>query len=284
MESKFKFIRRLSNTLLEALFPVKCLACGCFFDPPDVTPWQRLSRELQAGQAFDVQQHAIIALFFSRYLCAGCAQGIVPVEAPMCLSCGIMFKSRQGEDRTCEDCITAPGQFRIARAPVVYDQALMNLIHCFKYDGKIQLAKPLAGLMLTAFQRYWDVDSFDIVMPVPLYDDRMKQRGFNQAFVLIYHWEKIAAELELDFPKLQIEKSSLVRNRPTASQTGLGRTERMENMKNAFSVREPGNIREKRILLVDDVYTTGATVNECVRVLSETGAEYVDVLTVARAM
>lgn len=160
----------------------------------------------------------------------------------------------------------------------------MNLVLNLKYHGKIQLAKPLGGLLLVAFLQYWDAGDIDIVIPVPLFQKRFKQRGFNQAFVLIQNWEDLAEELNADITGLHIERQALVRNRPTATQTGLGRKERMDNIKNAFSVPESQKITGKRILLVDDVYTTGATVDECSRVLIKHGAAYVDVLTVARAM
>jgi ComF family protein len=206
------------------------------------------------------------------------------VKLPFCLACGFLFKSKEADDRLCGDCITSPKKFRVARAPVVYDEAFMNLVLNLKYHSKIQLAKPLGGLLLVAFLQYWDAGDIDIVIPVPLFQKRFKQRGFNQAFVLIQNWEDLAEELNVDLTGLHIERQALVRNRPTATQTGLGRKERMDNIKNAFSVPESHKITGKRILLVDDVYTTGATVDECSRELLKHGAACVDVLTLARAM
>ena len=200
------------------------------------------------------------------------------------MACGFLLKSKEADDRLCGDCITSPKKFRMARAPIVYDAASMNLILSLKYRGKIQLAKPLGGLLLAAFLEHWDAGDIDIVIPVPLFQKRFKQRGFNQAFVLIQYWKNLAGELNVDLSGLQIEREALVRNRPTATQTGLGRKERMDNIKNAFSVTESRKIAGKRVLLVDDVYTTGATVDECSRMLIKYDAACVDVLTVARAM
>jgi ComF family protein len=268
--------------VIDALFPFRCLVCGRFFDAPDIPRRQKQPHGIRAE--INIPFGAIIEQLFSSYLCAGCVQGIIPVAAPICVTCGSMFKSRVGEDRLCGDCITSLKRFRIARAPVVYDQALMSLIHSFKYNGKVQLAKPLGGLLLHTFQRYWDAEGIDVVIPVPLYGSRLKQRGFNQAVLLIQHWRKTALEFAIDVAGLQIERSILVRKRSTVPQTGLGRNQRMANMKNAFHVHEAERIRGRRILLVDDVYTTGATVNECARELLDKGAQHVDVLTVARAM
>ena len=268
----------------DALFPFQCLACGCFFDAPVTPRRQAQPHRMWVDHETNNPWGATIERLFNAYLCTECVKEFIPIEAPICVTCGIMFKSRVGQDHMCADCIKSKKQFRIARAPVVYDRALMNLIHSFKYAGKVQLAKPLAGLMLQTFQRYWVADVIDVVIPVPLYGSRLRQRGFNQAVLLIQHWKKAAMTLAVDVAGLRIEKSALVRNRSTVPQTGLGRQERMVNMKNAFGVHEAGSIRGKRILLVDDVYTTGATVNECARELLANGAQHVDVLTVARAM
>ena len=275
---------RLIKVVIDALFPVRCLVCGRFFHPLNDPKWHDSSSKIQTEPLINNQSDRIIDLLFGSYLCSDCAANFVPIESPICLSCGIMFKGKEGSNRVCGDCITSPKRFRIARAPVAYDQALMNLIHCYKYSAKIQLAKPLGGLLLFSFQRYWDTENIDLLIPVPLYAGRFRQRGFNQAYLLIYNWKKIAKELNLIVPAIQIETHALVRNRSTVPQTGLGRKERMVNIKDAFSVREPEKIEGKRILLVDDVYTTGATVDECSRVLLDNGAKTVDVLTVARAM
>ena len=284
MKSKRPFLKRLYNACLNALFPVKCLVCGCFFEPAVVS---RATNAIGCpGGSFEGRDlgHVSLERLFSPLICGSCAAEINLVDGPICLSCGIMFKSSEGQDRICGDCITAPKQFRIARAPAAYDEAMLHLIRCFKYNGKIQLAKPFSGLMLTALNRYWDADSFDVVIPVPLSGNKIRKRGFNQAYLLIRGWKKIAGQWGLGPPTARISKDTLFRNRTTLPQTGLGRKARKENVANAFSIGERTNVMQKRILLVDDVYTTGATVNECARELMDNGALSVDVLTLARAM
>ncbi len=284
MKSKRPFLKRLYHTWIDALFPVKCLVCDCFFEAAGPCPGPYASGRHSGG--CNPLDHGGVSIerLFSPLVCAGCAGEITAVNGPICLSCGIMFKSSEGDNRFCGNCITAPKYFKTARASAVYDQAMIHLIHCFKYNAKIQLANPFSALLLSALKRYWDADSFDAIMPVPLSANRMRQRGFNQAYLLICNWKKTADQLRMDLPGARISKDVLIRNRTSLPQTGLGRKARMQNIKNVFSVRQGADIKEKRILLVDDVYTTGATVNECARELMHSGARSVDVLTLARAM
>jgi len=195
-----------------------------------------------------------------------------------------MFKSREGEDHICGDCIESPKRFRIARASGAYVQTFMEVIHCFKYKEKIHLARPLGKLLFSTFVRYWNIDNIDIVIPVPLHKKRLRKRGFNQAFLLIKNWEDIAGFLNIEIPYIQKEDDIFIRSGWAEPQTGLGRKKRMTNIKDVFSVKNSYKIVDKSILLVDDVYTTGATADECARVLLHCGAKQVDVLTLARAM
>jgi ComF family protein len=178
----------------------------------------------------------------------------------------------------------SPKEFRVARALLVYDQSILNLIHCYKYKGKIQLAKPLGGLLLAAFHRFWESQQVEVIVPVPLHIGRLRNRGFNQVFLLMRNWSKFAGEDPLNLSAVQIERNVLLRSANTAPQTSLGREKRLTNIKNAFEIHLNEKIKDKAVLLVDDVYTTGATVNECARILLEGGAKYVDVLTLARAV
>jgi ComF family protein len=156
----------------------------------------------------------------------------------------------------------------------------MTLIHRFKYEGKIQLVKPLSNLLLSAFIRFWENNRFDAIVPVPLHAKRFRMRGFNQAYLLVKDWQRMAP---IDVPVPSVVKDVLLRNRLTAPQTGLGRKERTANMKHAFSVAHKSSIIDKKVLLVDDVYTTGATVEACAEVMMRAGVRQVDVLTLARA-
>ena len=269
-----------------AVFPPKCLVCKSFFQPPAVKGGTVSSPSPTADKtsAWPLILQSELDRQLSLYLCSDCIRGLVLVESPICVYCGLPFKSRQGVDHPCGDCIASPKKFRVARAPLVYEQTLTGVIHCLKYKGKTQLAEPLAELLRTAFQRFWDQGSIDIVIPVPLHLKRLRERGFNQAYLLVRKWKTAAGQNNAGLADLRIERDVLVRTVSTAPQSVLGRAERAANIKNAFTVKYPDKIWDKRILLIDDVYTTGATVDECARILLQSGAANVDVLTLARAV
>ena len=278
------FFQNLYQALGQAVFPPKCLVCRTFFQPPG----RDADMDSKPADGYASARPPSLRNQFDRllayYLCPVCIRGMVAVESPICVCCGFPFKSRQGDDRPCGDCIVSPKKFRIARAPLVYEQILTSVIHCFKYKGKIQLAAPLAELLQTTFRRFWDQDSIDMIMPVPLHIKRLRKRGFNQAYLLVRNWNKAAGQNPTGRPGIRIERDVLVRTVSTAPQSSLGRAERAANIKNAFTLTDPDRIIGKRILLVDDVYTTGATVDECARILLKFGAEHVDILTLARAV
>ncbi len=218
------------------------------------------------------------------YLCQACVQQFVPVDSPLCEKCGFMFKSRAGDDRLCEACIRSKHLFGIARASGVYDKALMAVIHAYKYGEKVQLAHPLSVLLFAAFLKYWQRRPIDLIVPVPLNKKRFRKRGFNQAYLLIKDWASIMRTADFSMEPVKIDRHVLERIRATLPQTGLGRKDRMSNVKKAFALSRPEAVKDRRILIIDDVYTTGATVSECARVLLRGGAERVDILTLARTM
>jgi ComF family protein len=274
-----KIVKKLYKIVNETVFPPKCLVCRSFIDPPQ-------SEENGYSSAVDLSLNiqSQVERLFAKYLCWNCIGGLVVVESPLCSCCGLPFESRQGIDHRCGDCSASPKKFRIARAPLVYEQIFTEVIHCYKYKGKIQLARPLAELLLTTFKLFWDKDSIDVVVPVPLHLKRLRKRGFNQVYLLIRNWQTIAGQVDLDLSDLQIERDVIVRNVSTVPQTGLGRRQRAANIKEAFELVDEAKIIDKRILLVDDVYTTGATADECACLLLHHGAAHVDVLSLARAV
>ena len=197
------------------------------------------------------------------------------MSAPFCSRCGLVFSSREGQNHFCGRCLKHTGFFTRARAVGIYDNALQCAIHALKFNGMVNLAHPLGAMLMQTFRRYWDHGEIDLIAPVPLHRHRFRQRGFNQAYLLVSRWalpEKTA-----------IVRDLLVRSRDTPPQTGLDRRQRQINIRHAFSVSRPGHSAHKRVLLVDDVLTTGATADACAAVLLRDGAQQVDVLTLARA-
>jgi ComF family protein len=157
----------------------------------------------------------------------------------------------------------------------VYENKLREAIHLFKYYRNSLLALPLGFLLAKHGSGILTTHDYDIIFPVPLHPRRLRQRGFNQALMLARQVGKIWG-IEVDFGRLQ-------RIRPTYPQTALKEKERMRNVKGAFMYTGK-NLHQKTILLIDDVYTSGSTVNECAKVLKKNGALRIDVLTLARTI
>lgn len=172
----------------------------------------------------------------------------------------------------CSGCRATPSQIHRIRSVYYFEGALRTAIRRFKYDGITALAQPLGRLMVD----YWLTHplSGDIIVPVPLHNDRRRRRGFNQAALLAY---------ELSGPAgLPVDDTTLVRYRATASQVGLDVEARRKNVEDAFRCVTHG-LADRRVLLIDDVCTTGSTLEACAAALREGGATSVSALTLARA-
>lgn len=218
------------------------------------------------------------------YLCMDCLAQYAPVQSPLCVTCGRPFRSRHGVDHVCPHCREHAYGFDSARAAGFYNEILKTLIRLYKYQGRTELALPLGALLWDAWHGFYDAASFDGIIPVPLHWFRQYRRGFNQAALMVRQWVKLAAEQHARFDPGIIMERALLRCRHTASQTGLDKGRRSANVKGAFLVRDGNAIRGMRILLVDDVMTTGATADACAKALKQAGAASVQVLTLARAV
>ena len=213
-------------------------------------------------------------------VCQECLGKIVPLEGMLCRVCGEKLFTSHVQDEhgaLCGLCRRITPQFRRAAAFGAYDGALRELLHLFKYNGVRPAGALLAGLLRRAIGEM-QLPPELVLIPVPLWPGKRQARGFNQA-------EAIARAFVNFKPSgsIQLDTSSLVRTRETASQTGLTRKQRRANVRGAFAVTRAEKVRGRSILLMDDVMTTGTTVNECARVLLRAGAKEVFVATVARA-
>lgn len=259
-------LQRLGDVILslkDALFPLRCLCCGRLFLRPG-----------KEGGALGV------------YLCEPCRKDVVPVRSPLCPRCGMVFKERGNEDHLCGDCLIKPGKLDFSRGIYRYDRAMKPLIQAYKYRGKIQVARPLARLLFELYcQIYLEDDTKkpcpDLVFPVPLHRKRFRKRGFNQAWLLICDWPEWFQEIDGQRPLCV--KDGLTRHRWTEPQAGLDRKKRQSNLKGAFSLKPDLSVTGKCVLLIDDVFTTGATAQECAKVLKKNGAGAVHIFTIARA-
>ena len=275
----------MARSLREAILPSKCLVCKSFFQPAMYKNYNLPVKIFNDESILTYNEKSTFNKLMLPFLCPACSTSFVPVKSPFCCICGIMFNSRIGDDHICGECIKSPKKFRMARAVGVYEGTLMKTIQQLKYKGKIQLVRPLGMLLFFAFIKYWNnKNRIDIIVPVPLHIKRFRKRGFNQTYLLIKKWLSFAAAFNVELPYSKIEKNILIKNKQTEPQTGLDRKQRQSNIKNVFSMGDSSKITGKTILLVDDVYTTGATANECAKVLLNEGAKSVDLLTLARAM
>ena len=208
-------------------------------------------------------------------VCADCLQAVRPYEGLECVKCGLFLRTPQVLHGTvyCGLCRREAFLFEQARSFGRYEGILRDLIQCLKYDGFRPLARPLGRHLIDAARRL-ATDSFDLVLPVPLHSRRQRLRGFNQSALLAAQLAKLCS--------MPMGSDDCVRVRDTPPQTGLRAAERRKNVAGAFHVPFPQRVRSRRVLLVDDVMTTGATANSCTRVLLEAGAEAVSVVTLAR--
>lgn len=211
-----------------------------------------------------VEQEAKVAV------CPECEGKIEWVKSPLCPCCGRLFESQEGPDHLCGSCQTDPPAFRRALAAALYEGPAAAAIKRFKFGRQLAYL-PIMQHWLKQPHCQELVDEAELLAPVPLHPRRLKARGFNQALLLAQAW-----------PALPLGREVIVRVRHTLPQIGLNPKERLENVRGAFAVPRPQSVKGKKVLLLDDLYTTGATARECAKALLKAGASQVDVLTVAR--
>jgi len=211
-----------------------------------------------------------------RVICRSCLRGLKPRRTPsFCLCCGRFFDD-SGEPHFCRECVRQRPAFSVHRSCGPYFGRLKDTIILFKYRGFSVLSKPLAAFVLQALGKeeslWWGVDC---IIPVPLFPEKQKKRGFNQASELVKELAR-----KKGTPLLG---GYLIKVKNTPAQTSLEASERRKNLKGAFAVVQERKIKGKTVLLVDDVYTTGSTIEECSSALIEAGALEVRALTIAQA-
>ena len=214
-------------------------------------------------------------LWAGKYLCDACETKAIRIVAPFCDRCSEPFEGSITSAFTCANCAHRTIYFDAAVAAYRGRGIVREIIHEFKYARQMHLRHLIGRWIRAALddERLRDV-SFDLIVPVPLHPARQRERGFNQASLLA---ESLSADTSL--PSTPV----LERIRYTTTQTALDRSERMENLHNAFRLRKNADVRGLRVLLIDDVLTTGSTLSECARVLKRAGAISVHAATAARA-
>ena len=237
------------SLLIDIIYPPRCHMCGKFL------PYGEISST-------------------SNYLCSDCLAGLNPLTNPLCTICGVPFSSSKGKNHLCENCIRKRPYYELARAPYFYSGKLKDAIQRFKYNSETHLSTPFGGLLLNFVQKIFHKLNEYIIIPVPLHKKKLRERGYNQSLLLA---KSLSRNLGV-----RLDYLSFIRKRYTLNQAGLRREERITNVKNAFSVFDIEAVEDRKILLVDDVFTTGYTLNECAKTLKKSGAAEVICITLAR--
>lgn len=237
--------RGMVTIVLDALLPPRCAACDEPVDRP-------------------------------RSLCLGCWSALTFITRPLCAVCGNPFETAPPGAPVCGDCHAMPPAWQRGRSALRYDDASRPLVLGFKHGDRLHLASLLAGWMRTTGAEL--LAEAEVIVPVPLHRWRLVARRYNQAAVLAHALGRVAG--------VPVSDRALVRVRRTPSQGQLTKTQRARNVQGAFRVdaARRAEIAGRRVLLVDDVLTSGATAGACTRVLLRAEASAVDLLTLARVV
>ncbi len=209
--------------------------------------------------------------------CPACIEKIRFITGSLCPICGMAFFDSPAGEHLCGNCLENKPYFSLARSVASYETLILDLIHQFKYGRNIATGRALASFMAEFCFQGFDFTDYSLIIPVPLHIHRLRERSFNQSLIL-------AKSLEKKY-QIPVNFSLLKRHKFTLTQTGLDKKEREKNIKGAFIVTDNANkIEDKNIILIDDVYTTGATINQCAKTLIKAGAGKVAVLTLARVL
>jgi len=206
-----------------------------------------------------------------------CRQNVKVIQPPFCERCGLPFEGEISNTFECSNCRDTKLYFSTARSAVAAQGMILELIHRYKYQRALWFEPFLAELLIDKAAAGLAAENWDLLVPVPLHPLRRSEREFNQA-------ERLAHRLSVA-ARIPVSANLLRRIAPTRTQTLLSRSERAANVQRAFACRNAGtSLKSRRIVLVDDVLTTGATTNACAKVLRAQGAAEVCVWTVARGL
>jgi competence protein ComFC len=246
-----------------------------------ISPAEPFQRWLNTGLGFfypEICQLCGIERAAARdgFVCAHCWRQARFIRPPFCERCGLPFAGDITTSFECANCREMDLHFRSARSAVVARGVVLEAIHRFKYQRHLWFEHFLAGLFLREAVPALRGQDWDLIAPVPLHPVKQREREFNQAGCLATH---LSAALQIP-----LNEKLLRRVIPTATQTLLTRQQRTANMRGAFALRPGARLNGERVILVDDVFTTGATTSACARVLLDAGADDVCVWTVARGL
>ena len=240
-------VKKIADTLVGFIYPNVCQLCG--------------------GQR---------ATSSDGFVCSNCWKNVRFIKPPFCRRCGLPFQGSLTTEFECSNCQDLKLHFRSARSAVKLDGAVREVIRRYKYNRALWFEPFLADLLIREALPNLRQEKWDYIVPIPLHPAKKRQREFNQA-------ERLATFLSAA-AGIPMDTTLLKRVTWTQTQTKLSRDKRAENMRNAFAMRKNRKLKGERILLFDDVFTTGATTNACAQVLLAAGAGEIGVWTVARGL
>lgn len=215
-------------------------------------------------------------------ICDVCLSNIRMISGrKICAGCGLPFgldnptEDIRYDEHLCGRCLTGTYYFKRARSVAFYEGWLREILHRFKYHGKLGLGRVLSRILADHYPS--DLDDIDLIVAVPLHISKLRTREFNQSIVMA---KDLAKRLKISFNPFALKKVN-----DTRPQYEMGNeTERRRNVRGAFAVKDIGRVSGKSVLVLDDVFTTGSTLNECARVLLKSGVRKVQALTLMRAI
>ena len=239
----------LYRIFLDSIFPRRCPVCGEIVNRFDFSLTDRKSPE--------------------ELICPECRKEISFVKEPVCSKCGKQVALPSV--KLCHDCANRERLFGKGTALLNYNELSERMTADIKYNNKREYIRPLAGLLALRAEGFFRDRGTDALIPVPVHESRRRVRGYNQA-------QLIAEEVSV-LSGIPVRNDLLVRTRRTAAMKELDPGQRYENLRNAFAVNPEHTKMPRHPVLVDDIYTTGATVNACAKVLKEAGADEVDFIS-----
>lgn len=209
----------------------------------------------------------------NKFICDRCESEIEYINPPLCTRCGRPFNSEQGISHLCYNCIKEKNKFTMSRAVFKYNGHIKHLIHRFKFGDQVNLAEFFSDQLIRLYNMYFVTRKIHAIIPVPLANGRLKHRSYNQTQLL--------ADMMSKKLFLPVYSEQLVKVKETLPQSKLNSEQRRENVKHAYMVVDSNRIKSKNILLIDDVITTGATINACANTLIRAGINQVYVIAIA---
>ncbi len=241
MQCFLKFSDYLLKLFLNYFFPQRCLICYCF-----------IQNDMPG-------------------LCPDCWLKINFITLPMCQRCGRPLPYDCGDNIICIKCYYNAPNYNILRALLIFNENSKSLIYAFKYYDRSSVACVLAQLLYTRYKH--EIAIADYIIPVPIHKIKRLLRGYNQTQILGKYLSNIS--------KLPLRSDILLKHKWTKSQTSLTKKNRAKNIKGSFKVCKPQELKNKKVILLDDVITTGATIDVCTKLLKESGVQNITVLCVA---